>query len=208
MELGIGRGAERLERQDRRGGVVAVRVRRLGRKARDDDVGPEAADDPDHVGEHRVLAPDAQRLLGALRVAEVARAGEELLGAVDAARGQQLLRADEAERRPLLGADQVLAAVAAREREVGRAHLRAVGEVGEQRRVLVVGVGGDVEHAADDAQLAQAERDLGGVRLRRRTGREGGSGRHGGRDETGKDTGEGAGRMERSADGRRRCERV
>ncbi len=53
-----------------------------------------------------------ERLLGRLRVAEVDRAGEELLAAVDAPRREQLMRADDAERFPLLGADEVLAAVA------------------------------------------------------------------------------------------------
>jgi hypothetical protein len=112
----IGRRLERLDRQHRRGGVVAVRVGRAGRETRDDHVGAEAADHRDDVGEHGVLAPDAQRLFRALREAEVARAREELLGAVAPPGGEQLLRADEAERGPLLGADEVLAAVAARDR--------------------------------------------------------------------------------------------
>ena len=57
VELRVGRGPERLLRQHRRGGVVAVRVRRLGREAGDDHVGPEAADHRHHVGEHRRPCP-------------------------------------------------------------------------------------------------------------------------------------------------------
>ena len=174
--------------------------------------GRKLADDRHHVGQHGVLAPDPQRLVGALRETEVARAGEELLRAVDPARRQQLLRPDEAQRRPLLGADQVLPAVAARDRQIGRAHERAVGQVGEQRRVLVVGVGRDVEDAAGDAELAQAEGDLRGVRLRRRTGRQDSVAKHEEREENRKNKARSAvmhGKIAGSGrDGRQRRDRV
>ncbi len=155
----IGRGREGLLGQERRGGVVAV-VRRLRGEARDDHVGPEAADGEHDVGQHLVVAPDAQRLVGALRVAEVARAREELLGAVDAARREQLLRADEPEQLVLLGPDEVLPAVAARHREVARAKATPSGQPGEEARVLVVGVGGHVEHAAGHTEAPDARREL------------------------------------------------
>ena len=157
---------------------MAVGLGRLRRKTGDDHVGAKLPDDGDHVSQHRVLPPDAQSLVGTLREAEVARPGEELLGAVDPARRQQLLRPDEPQRRPLLGPDQVLPAVAASDRQVGGAQQRAVGQVSEQRGVLVVGVGRDVEDAAGHAQPAQAEGDLRGVGLRRRTGRLGSMAKH------------------------------
>jgi hypothetical protein len=170
MELRIGGGAERLDRQHRRSGVMTVGVRRLGRKAGDDHVGAEAADHRHHVGQHRRLPPDPQRLLGALREAEVAGPGEELLAPVDAPRRQELLRPDQAQGRPLLCADQVLSAVAARDREIPGSHQLPVGQVRDERGVLVVGVGGDIEDAADHAQLAQPEREPRRIRLRRRAG--------------------------------------
>ncbi len=134
---------------------MAVAALACGRKAGDDDVGLEAADVPDHVGEDRVVAPDRQRLLRVLGVAEVDGAGEGLLAAVDAPRRQELLRADHAEELALLVADQVLAAVAARHREVRRAQEALVAEVGDQRGVLVVGMRGDVHDAADDGELLE-----------------------------------------------------
>ena len=94
-----------------------------------------------------------QRLLGTLRVAEVDGAREELLAAVDAPRGQQLLRADDAEQLALLVAEEVLSAVAARHREIAGAHEPVVAEPGDERGVLVVGMRGDVERAADDGEL-------------------------------------------------------
>src|SRR5262249_56830756 len=111
-------GGEGLARQDRRRGVVAV-VRRLLVEAGDDDVGLEAADRPDHVGERLVVAPERERLVGALGVAEVAHAAEALLGAVEAARRPELLGANDVEELALLAADEVLAAAAARPRQVG-----------------------------------------------------------------------------------------
>ena len=114
----------------------------------------------DHVAQDGVVAPDAQRLVGRLGVAEVARAREPLLGAVDRPRGQQLLGADEPEQRRLLGADQVLPALAARQRQVAGAHQLVVGQPGQKARVLVVGVGGDVEHVADDAEAIDGAHQL------------------------------------------------
>jgi len=113
MELGIGRRAKGLDGEHGRGRVVPVRVAALGREARDDDVGAKAPDDGHDVGEHGFAAPEAQRLVRALREPEVPRAREELFGAVDASRGEQLLRADEPQLGALLGAHEVLAAVPA-----------------------------------------------------------------------------------------------
>jgi hypothetical protein len=48
---------------------------------------------------------------GSLGVAEIDRSREELLGAVDAARSQQFLRADKAQQVALFGSDQVLPAL-------------------------------------------------------------------------------------------------
>ena len=65
----------------------------------------------------------SKRFLRSLGEAEVDRAREELFGAVDPAGSQQLLRADHAQRIALLGANQILAAFAARERQDSRSAL-------------------------------------------------------------------------------------
>ena len=76
-------------------------------------------------------------------------------GAVDAAGGEQFLGADHAELGAQLRADQVLAAVPAREGQVGGAQVAAPGQGGEHGGVLVVGVGGHIEHAAHGLQAVQ-----------------------------------------------------
>src|SRR5205085_3487404 len=88
---------ERLDREHRRGRVVAVAALAGRREAGDEHVGLEDANVPDDVGEHRVVAPDGQRLLRVLRIAEVDGAREGLLASVDAPRRQELLREDDAE---------------------------------------------------------------------------------------------------------------
>src|SRR6266513_3841613 len=85
----------------------------------DDDVRPEPPDDVDHVFEDRVARPEAERLLDRLGKAEIVRAREELTRAVELPGGEQLFGSDDAELGTKLGADQVLAAFPARQRQVG-----------------------------------------------------------------------------------------
>ena len=87
--------------------------------------------------------------------AEVNRAGEELPAAVQPPRREQFLRARHAQLFAKLGAEHVLSAIAAREREVGRAVVPAAREVGDELRVFIVRMRGDVEHAAHLIEGAQ-----------------------------------------------------
>ena len=119
------------------------------------DIRPVAADHPDDVGEDAVVPPFLHGLRGGLGEAEIDGAGEKLLGAVDLARRQQFLRADHAQLRALLRADQVLPALAARERKVRRAHVAAAREIGQHARALVVGVRRDHQHRAQFVQLVK-----------------------------------------------------
>ena len=91
-------------------------------------------------------------LVHRLGEAEVVGAGEELVAAVERARLQQLLGADHAERVEQLGADDVLAALAAVERQVGDARVVAAGEAGDERGVLVVGMRRRVHRAGGRPQ--------------------------------------------------------
>ena len=106
------------------------------------------------------MAPFLERLGGGFRKPEIDGPREELLGAIDAARRQQFLRADDAHRVALLGAEQVLAAFAARQRQIARADVAPLGEVSQQRRVLVVGVRRDHQCASQYAQFVQAGFDI------------------------------------------------
>ncbi len=104
-----------------------------------------------------------ERLVGSLGVAEIDRPGEELLGAVDPAGGEELLRADHAEEIALFVADEVLPAVASGEREITGAHQLLVLEPCEHGRVLVVGMRRHEEHRAHDGELLQGQMKFGGV---------------------------------------------
>ena len=91
-------------------------------------------------------------LLGSLRKAEVVGPGEELSPAIDAPGGEELLRADHAQECAELVADEVLAAVAAGEREVARLDVLAAREPRDHLRVLVVRVRADHQHARRDIE--------------------------------------------------------
>src|ERR1051325_6236833 len=163
---GVARGVEGFGGEYRRGRVLPVAALARRGEAGDDYVGAEAAYDPDHVGEHLVMAPDAEGLFGRLREAEVDGAREELLRAVDATRREKLLRPNDAEHLSLLRAQEVLPAVAARERQIRRARAAPPRQIREQRRVLVVRVRADVEDAPRHEQLAERGLGLGRVPLR------------------------------------------
>ena len=153
---GIGRGPERLHRQARRGLVMLAATLRL-QGQRQDHVGLEGAHALHHVAERLVVAPLLERLLDAERVAELVGEREILLDAVVAVKSIQLLGPQDAERLEQLGADRVLAAFAAREREKAGADPAAAGERDEDAVVLVVGVRGDVKDPARDAEPAQRQ---------------------------------------------------
>ena len=62
--------------------------------------------------------------------------------------GQEFLGPDGAERFPQLVADQVLPAIAAGEGEIGGFDVAPLGEPGDELRVFIVGVGGNIEYCA------------------------------------------------------------
>ena len=74
--------------------MLAVAVARRAGESQHDHVGLEAADHPHHVAQDFVVAPFLEGLLRRFGEAEIDGAREELLRAVDAPGGEQLLRAD------------------------------------------------------------------------------------------------------------------
>ncbi len=152
------------------GGVI------LEGETRHDDVGPKFTDHPNRVGENLLTIPDAQGFTDRLRESEVVRPGEELLAVIDPPRGQKFLRADDAELLAQLRSDQVLAAIAARHREIRRIVKRAVRPIRDQPGILVIGMRRDVEHAAEHIQLFEREPNLRRVHRIRRFGRANSSG--------------------------------
>ena len=109
------------------------------------------------------MVPEAEGFLGGFGITEIDGAGEKLPAAVDLAGGEQLLRAQEAELFAEVGAEFVLAAVAAGKREVAGAIAATAGEVGDDLGVLVVGGGGDLEACAERAKAAEVVLDRGEV---------------------------------------------
>src|SRR6266571_729146 len=132
---------------------AALRLERQGQ----DHVGLEGAYALHHVAERLVVAPLLERLLDAERVAELVGEAEVLLDAVVAVECRQVLGAQDAERLEQLGTDRVLAALAARQRQQAGPDAAAAGKRDQHAVVLVVGMGGDVEDAAGDAQTPQRQ---------------------------------------------------
>ena len=106
------------------------------------DVRPRRSNEPDEVADDFIAAPLFERLFDAERIAEVHRAREVLLPAVEAMHGEQFLGAQHAERLEELRADLVLAAVTARGADEHGPQSLAVTEHRQQRVVLVVGMRG------------------------------------------------------------------
>ena len=148
----VGGGGVGFPAEDRRDLVLAMAIARRPAEAQDHDIRPVAANDPDDIPENSVMAPLFKGFRGRLGEAEIDRAGEELLGAIDAPGRQQLLGTDESELRALLGADEVLPALPARHREVGGSHVTAAREIGQHRGALIVRMGRDHEHRTEFVQ--------------------------------------------------------
>src|SRR5262245_66459214 len=106
---------------------MAVRRPRLRSEARHDHVRPESADHADDVGKDGLAVPDLQGLAIVLREPEVVGTSEVLAPAIHLAGLEQLFRAGHAQLLAELGAEQVLAAVAPGEREIGRAIAASAG---------------------------------------------------------------------------------
>ena len=101
-------------------------------------------------------------ILERLRVAEVVGAREILPRPIELPGGEKLLRPEDAERFTELGPDQVLAPLAAIQREVGRLRAHAAYEHGEQVGVLVVRMRADHEHALHVPEHARLLRERSG----------------------------------------------
>src|SRR5258708_14874880 len=123
--------------------MLAVAIARRPGKHGYDDLGAEPAHDVEDVLEDGVARPEAQRLVERLGIAEVVGAREKLARAVDPAGGEQLFRADDAELGTELGADEVLPALAAAQRQVGHPGAHPTGEHGDEDPALLAAVAPD-----------------------------------------------------------------
>src|SRR5215472_8637337 len=97
---------------------MAMRLLILGTEARYDHVRSEIPDYPNDVSKNFVVIPNAQRFFSRLRKSKIDRACKELVGVIDAPRIQQFLCSNNAEALAQFGAEQILAAVTTRNREI------------------------------------------------------------------------------------------
>ena len=132
--------------------MVTVTIAWGAGKYRHDDLRPEGPHHRHHVAENRVLGPVRVRLLGCLGKAEVVGARKELASSIETARREQLLRANHAEQYAQLVANEILSAVAPREREIARLHLPSARQPCDELRVLVVRMRTDDEYARGDVE--------------------------------------------------------
>src|SRR6185503_9276498 len=86
-------------------------------------VRPEPADVVHDVAKNLVAIPFLKGLVGSFGKAKIDGAREILFGAVDSSGTEELLAADDSQLVALLGTDQVLAAFAAGERQIGCPHV-------------------------------------------------------------------------------------
>ena len=155
-----------LHAEDGGGGVVAVRiVFFIVEKAVDHHVGLGLADGPDHVGKHFILVPDAHGFFRVFGKTEVVGAGKTLLAAIDGTGHKQLFRTQNAEQFADLRADEVLSAVAPRERQVGHVEQLFIGTVADETLIFIIRVGCHVEHRTQHVQFLDGLVQLGGVRF-------------------------------------------
>ena len=96
---------------------MAMRQLILGTKTCHHHVWSELSDHPNHIGQNFVVIPDAHRFVSRFGKPEVGCSREELLRMVDASRIEQFLRSNNAEPLAQFRADQILAAVPARNRK-------------------------------------------------------------------------------------------
>ena len=136
---GIGGRRIGFPRQHRRRLMVLPPTRAVGTHP-GDDVGSKRANHADEIAQDHLAPPRLERLVAAEGVAEVDRAGEELLGPVQAMRGQQLLGPQHRQGVEQLGADLVLSAVAAGGGDQRRAHALAMTQQCQQPVDLVIGM--------------------------------------------------------------------
>ena len=154
---GIPGGVEGLVGRDPRHLVLAVAARILAVEDRHHDLGTEAPNHPDHVAHDLLPGPVAERLPGALGIAEVEGPGEVLPSPVQAPGRQELAGAHDPQALVQLRPDQVLAALPPAEGEVGDLGAVAPGQRRDQARILVVGMGPHHQHPLDPVELAQPE---------------------------------------------------
>ena len=154
---GIGRGAKRLGRENRRRLMVLTAAGSV-RAHRHDDVGPQGPDMTHEVAENLLPSPLLERFLLAERIAKVHRAREVLLGAIEAVCRQEFLGAENAQRVEELRADLVLSAVAARGGDERHPRPDVPRVERERRVVLVVWMRGHVRDRPDRRQLPQRQR--------------------------------------------------
>src|SRR5689334_14600900 len=98
--------------------MMAVGLLILRTEARHYHIGAEIPDHPHHIGKNFIVTPNVQCFVSRFRKPEIDRSREELAGMVDATRIEQFLCSNNAESLTQFRADNILAAVATRDRKI------------------------------------------------------------------------------------------
>src|SRR6266478_9280604 len=109
--------------------MLPVPVARRSGETQHDHVRLEAPDDPHHVAENVVVPPLLKSFFRCLGESEIDRSRKKLLGAIDPTGRQQLLGAENAQLVALLGANQVLTALASCQREISGPQFTSAREI-------------------------------------------------------------------------------
>lgn len=124
-------------------------------EAGDDDVWPERADDAYDVREDDLAVPNSEGLLGVFGKPEVNCPGEELAATIQPTCGEEFLGAENAQLLAKFGAEDILAAVSAGDREIGGTITTAPSEIGNELGILIIRVSGNIEDGAHFPEAAQ-----------------------------------------------------
>jgi len=127
--------------------MVPVPCPSIGRKTRNNHVGAELRSQRKEFAQNEFAIPHLKRLFWVFAESKVRRRGKKLLSAVDFSGFAQFRFANYAQGGSQFGADQILSALATRQTDVGHLAPLGPGPVGNETRVFVVGMRGNVEYS-------------------------------------------------------------
>ena len=136
----IGRRREGFLPENRGNLVVPMTIAGRAAEAQHDHIRAEAANVPDHVAQYLFAGPFCERFVGGFGKSEIDGSCEVLLRAVNAPRRKEFLGTDDAQFIALFRTNQILAAFASGQGQVGRANVLAARQVREHHLPVVIGM--------------------------------------------------------------------
>src|SRR2546429_690403 len=117
--------------------MLSMTVARRSAESQDNYIGAKSPDHPHHIAKNSFVAtPFCKRFLGGFAEPEINCTRKILLRAIDSPCRQKFLRADHAQRVALLRTNQILPALATRERKITGSHFASAREIRQNRGVF------------------------------------------------------------------------